>query len=388
MSIVSTIISRAARRVAPLGLGILMLGACAAPASATQSQAFYCIDEVDNPPAQPFTVPQGVAELQIILQGAHGGNAASGVPGGFGGLVQATFAIGPTGPLRPGQALEVWVGCYAGENPRGYGNGGGKGVANDPLADDGRPGGGGSAVIDRATEAPLVVAGGGGGGGGTANSRGGSGGSGGAVPEPGQDGSSFLGSSGGRGGCVKCQGEGEIDGLDGGGSSTFHAGGGGGGGGGGYPGGGGGEGGNDNGTGGGGGGAGASYVVSTAAESQQDTSNLAQDGAVLILWGGTLRDTDRDGVPNRHDRCRRSDLAATVRLGWCDTRARNDLDVDGCTIADRIARITRYAKTEDQFVRRITRLWRDLTEEEFLTPVERRAFRRCASKVKVSEILQ
>ncbi|HEX6012723.1 MAG TPA: hypothetical protein VFY87_13165, partial [Geminicoccaceae bacterium] len=149
-----------------------------------ESQAFYCIPDVDNPPIQTFMVPQGIAELQFVVQGAHGSNPGTGAAGGFGGFVQETFAVTSEGPLKPGQQLDVWVGWF-GVNSVGYGNGGDKGVANFPTAGDAGYGGGGSAIIDHATQAPLVVAGGGGG---SSGGTGGTGGNGGPYPQAGQDG--------------------------------------------------------------------------------------------------------------------------------------------------------------------------------------------------------
>src|SRR5688572_27098778 len=103
------------RTLVPL-LAISMVGLLGQPAAAQQSQAFYCINDVYNPPIQPFVVPQRISELQVLVQGAHGGTPeGDGGKGGIGGSVQATFAVTPQGPLKPGRALEVWVGCHSGE---------------------------------------------------------------------------------------------------------------------------------------------------------------------------------------------------------------------------------------------------------------------------------
>src|SRR3954447_21418638 len=147
-------------------LATLMVGLLGHPATGQETQAFYCINNINNPTIQAFVVPQGTSELQIIVQGAHGSNPGNGAAGGFGGFVQATLAVTPGGPLKPGQALDIWVGCY-GDSPQGYGYGGTKGTAPFPTAGDGGYGGGGSAIVDHVTQAPLSVAGGGGGGGGS-----------------------------------------------------------------------------------------------------------------------------------------------------------------------------------------------------------------------------
>ena len=193
--------SPAGSRTIVLLLAVPAVGLFGQAAIGQASQAFYCIPDVDNPPIQTFVVPQGIAELQFVVQGAHGSNPGTGAAGGFGGFVQGTFAVAPEGPLKPGQQLDVWVGCF-GANSVGYGNGGDKGVANFPTAGDGGYGGGGSAIIDHATQAPLVVAGCGGGGGGSSGGTGGTGGSGGPYPQAGQDGTQGGGADGG---CVNCR---------------------------------------------------------------------------------------------------------------------------------------------------------------------------------------
>jgi hypothetical protein len=367
-----------------LGTGMLTLTVLAAPAAATESQSLYCIDEVDNPPIQTFTVPSGISQLQMTVHGAHGGNPDHGGQGGYAGMVQATFAVGPSGPLRPGQQLDVWVGCY-GDEPVGAGYGGAKGSGDH----DGATGGGGSAIFDHASQATYVVAGGGGGGGGSASEGGGDGGDGGAEPQAGEGG---HGDGGGDGGCAQCQPPGEVNGLAGGSPSGPIPAGGGGGGGGGYTGGGGGTAGQgdlDNSGGGGGGGAGESFVASAATSVAQATSQLADDGLVGFYWNDSqARDPDGDGVPNAHDRCRHSILDDTVLLGRCDSRAANDLKVDGCTITDRIVRIAQRTDTRTQFLRQTRRLAAQLRQAEDITRVERRAIMQCVHKVNVAKLRQ
>jgi hypothetical protein len=336
-----------------------MLGLLGDPAAAQQSEAYQRIVDVDNPPIQTFIVPQGISELLITAQGAHGSNPGKGASGGFGSLMQAQFAVGPDGPLKPGQQLDVWVGCY-GDTPVGYGWGGDKGVADPALAGDGGYGGGGSAVLDHATQAPLLVAGGGGGGGSKSGvSSGGSGGDSASVPQAGEGGG---GPTGGEGGCINCQDPGEIDGLDGGDSSRASAG--------------------------GGGGAGTSYFDRAADFGDQATSQLAQDGTVAFSWGGASLDADGDGIPDALDRCRGSDLSERVVLGRCDSGAGNDLDVDGCTITDRVAAITAGASNRGQFVGRVVQLWHELHDREFLTRAEAKAIYRCAIQVGLARLVR
>lgn len=46
--------------------------------------------------------------------------------------------------------------------------------------------------------------------------------------------------------------------------------------------------------------------------------------------------SDGDGVPDGNDSCIGSDTRRTVVLGRCDSRAKNDLMVDGCSVSDRL----------------------------------------------------
>ncbi|HEX6014187.1 MAG TPA: hypothetical protein VFY87_20795 [Geminicoccaceae bacterium] len=120
----------------------------------------------------------------------------------------------------------------------------------------------------------------------------------------------------------------------------------------------------------------------------QTTSQLAQTGTVAFSWNGPFSDADGDDVPDTPDRCRGSDLRPTIILGRCDSRAGNDLDVDGCTTTDRAAQIAAGAGTREQFVRRIAKLWRDLHDGHFLTRAEGKAIYRCATQVGIARLLR
>jgi hypothetical protein len=77
--------------------------------------------------------------------------------------------------------------------------------------------------------------------------------------------------------------------------------------------------------------------------------------------------SDADGVPDGNDSCIGSDTRRTVVIGRCDSRAGNDLMVDGCSVSDRLDECTdtrpgKYlaciVKKTDDFARKrvITRL--------------------------------
>jgi hypothetical protein len=79
---------------------------------------------------------------------------------------------------------------------------------------------------------------------------------------------------------------------------------------------------------------------------------------------------DKDRIPNVVDRCRMLRRGATVTLARCDSPARNDLNADGCTIADRIAEIAAEADDHRQFVNRVRRLLIRLRDGDFITDAE------------------
>jgi hypothetical protein len=333
------------------------------PVAAQTSQSFSCTESVST-----FTVPDGVTSLTALVQGAHGGNPGNGKPGGYGGSVQATL------PVSPGQTLYIWVGCIdqPNEHADGYGTGGDKGSASCPQEGSGGQGGGGSAItLDYAGNQPLIVAGGGGGGGGDSDD-GGIGGNGGSPAQSGQDGNG----PGGYGGCGGCTDN--ANGGNGQGSDYASCSGGGGGGGGGFRGGAGGQSG-DYFSGGGGGGGGQSFAASTAQYVTFGTSQLGQSGLVTLSWSaGAIADADADGVPDEEDTCSEdSDRSPTVLVEACDTGVRNELDTDGCTIADRIAEIASSAKNHRQFVRQVTHLAR----QGFITANDENAIRQCLATI-------
>ncbi len=64
---------------------------------------------------------------------------------------------------------------------------------------------------------------------------------------------------------------------------------------------------------------------------------LRAGGAVHVYT--TLKDDDKDGVPNKYDHCRKSIRTATVVFQKVDSRVKNRLNGDGCTFADLFARL-------------------------------------------------
>ena len=71
-------------------------------------------------------------------------------------------------------------------------------------------------------------------------------------------------------------------------------------------------------------------------------------------------------------------------LGRCDSHAGNDLDVNGCTITDRIVKIAVRSDTRGEFLQRVRKLGNALLAREFISQPERRSIQRCAAKVNLA----
>ena len=129
----------------------------AAPARQTTTFAF-------TGAVQTYTVPAGITQIAVVLNGAQGGSGNQGIAGGSGGQATATISV------TPGEVLQVIVG---GQGGAGGANAAGAAGFNDggagTVATQSGGGGGGSSDVRRSAYAVgdrLIVAGGGGGGGG------------------------------------------------------------------------------------------------------------------------------------------------------------------------------------------------------------------------------
>lgn len=64
---------------------------------------------------------------------------------------------------------------------------------------------------------------------------------------------------------------------------------------------------------------------------------LRAGGAVHVYT--TLKDDDKDGVPDKYDHCKKSIRTATVVFQKVNSRVKNRLNADGCTLADLFAKL-------------------------------------------------
>ena len=231
---------------------------------------------------QTWTVPAGVTSINVVANGADGGNVFGFVFGGLGGRISTTVAV------TSGNVLNIFVGRVGTSTAGGYNGGGNRGGGGNGT------GGGGATDIrlnGTALSNRIVVAGGGGGAG--ANSNGSGTGGGGGETTAGNGGGGGIGSVvGGRGGTSSAGGVGGLGnggdgGLGNGGDGGSSGGGGGGGGGGGYYGGGGGNGGSIGGVGAGGGGS--SYTDLTRCSSVVHTQGAnTGNGTLSITYTAAL----------------------------------------------------------------------------------------------------
>jgi VCBS repeat-containing protein len=172
--------------VAGSGLVLVMVVAPVPAYAATLTDTFACTGA-----EQSWTVPEGVTSVDVVVDGAAGGeNNFNSF--GAGGRATASLAV------TPGTSYTVVVGCEGLRGPGGFGfgHGGNGGGGAGRFGSDGRGGGGGSAVL--LVDQALLVAGGGGGSasaGGPTDPRGGSGG--GTSGASGADGTDATGGGGG-----------------------------------------------------------------------------------------------------------------------------------------------------------------------------------------------
>lgn len=258
-----------------------------------------------------YTVPAGTTTVAVRVAGAKGGDADGG-DGGAGAVVSATVQV------RPGQQLQIHLGC--GKDGFTSAGSGGDGKS---FCGDGERGGGSSGLTTESVK--LIQAGGGGGGGGGGSGCFGGGNNGGAGSQTGYNGTGGSGTDGGsRGSGGAVDGPGTNGGN---GSAANISGGGGGGGGGCRSGTGGGSGGGAGGAGGGGGGGSSCVIASITAVVYQ--SDNGGDGFVTIdpvslavTTTGVYEDTNNNGVQDSGD-----------TVGYT-ILARNDSSVtlDGVTI--------------------------------------------------------
>ena len=115
------------------------------------------------------------------------------------------------------------------------------------------------------------------------------------------------------------------------------------------------------------------FVTATATDPNGNTSEFSECSL-------NISDTDGDGVPDSQDLCPNSDLNPTVVIDGCDSGVANQLDADGCTLADLIQEIAAGAANHGQFVSGVAQLANDLKKAGIITGQEKGALQSCAAQ--------
>jgi hypothetical protein len=88
--------------------------------------------------------------------------------------------------------------------------------------------------------------------------------------------------------------------------------------------------------------------------------------------------SDGDGVPDGADSCVHSDLAPTVVIESCDSRAPNTVLSTGCSASDLAQRCDTENPGTLRYLGCMNRLGRDLKEQGVITARQRLALQLCA----------
>jgi len=91
-------------------------------------------------------------------------------------------------------------------------------------------------------------------------------------------------------------------------------------------------------------------------------------------------DSDDDGIPDSDDNCPETNLETTIIIDDCDSRVKNQLFNDGCTMSDLIVECSDNVKNHGKFVSCVSHLTNDWKKERLITGREKGAIQRCAAK--------
>jgi hypothetical protein len=98
---------------------------------------------------------------------------------------------------------------------------------------------------------------------------------------------------------------------------------------------------------------------------------------------GWFPDADVDGLPDAEDCEARSDFAATVVVGGCDSGVPNTFFLDGCTISDLVAHVAADAGNHGSFVSGVSFVTNDLKKKGVITGAQKGAIQSCAARAAI-----
>ena len=119
-------------------------------------------------------------------------------------------------------------------------------------------------------------------------------------------------------------------------------------------------------------------VTTTTSSVEPTTTTTVQSTTTT----GPLPDSDHDGIPDQDDECPASNLEATIIIAGCNSRVKNQLFSNGCTMSDEIAQCAIDAKNHGAFVRRVAHLTNDWKAQGIIKDKQKGAIQRCAAKAK------
>lgn len=91
--------------------------------------------------------------------------------------------------------------------------------------------------------------------------------------------------------------------------------------------------------------------------------------------------SDRDGVPDGADRCLASDIRPTVVIGTCDSGVTNDVQADGCSVSDVVARCS-SAGNQGQYASCVAKATNALQAAGVISDAEHDKIQSCAARLR------
>ena len=93
-----------------------------------------------------------------------------------------------------------------------------------------------------------------------------------------------------------------------------------------------------------------------------------------------ISDLDNDGVQDRYDQCQGSNINRPIIIDGCDTKVRNKVFNDGCTMSDSIAQCADRALNHGKFVACVSALTNNWKKNGMIQDKEKGTIQSCAAK--------
>jgi len=116
---------------------------------------------------------------------------------------------------------------------------------------------------------------------------------------------------------------------------------------------------------------------------QGDSDNDGIGDVCDVCPNDSDNDKDKDGVCGNVDNCPESNLEETIIIDGCDSKVKNQLLNDGCTISDLIAECADGAKNHGRFVSCVAHLTNDWKKDGLISGKDKGAIQSCAAKANI-----